>query len=139
MNKVDDLKRLLQLLLNQKSVRIYANGSIVITFKYKPNQMPINQNVINVVQEKLLTKLEAMTETKFKITKMQKEPSLCYNTYVKLISSSSAASQNKLKSFLKYFKQNEHGNFMKTSYKELIINLEPYSKEEFSNFLLKED
>jgi hypothetical protein len=57
---------------------------------------------------------------------------------VRLISTSSAASQDKLKSFLKYFRKDKNGNFTKTSYKEITINVSPSSKEDFINFILSQ-
>ena len=108
---------------------------MIITYRYKPDEMLITYGSFDKVELSLLDKLKAITGIKYKVTKLQKEPSFCYNTYVRLISSSSAASQDKLKHFLKYFRKDKNANFVKTSYKEITVNLVPSSKEEFLKFL----
>ena len=135
--RIDSFKKFLQILLRQKSIKVFADGHIIITYRYKPDALKISQKQVTQLENKLLDKLNVITNIKYRITKVQKEPSLCYNTYVKVISSSSASSQDKIKSFLKYFRKDISGNFIKTSYKEITINLVPSSKEDFVNFLLK--
>lgn len=134
--KIDEFKKLLQLSLNQKSIKIFRDGHIIIIYRFKPNEFLTNKP--STLEVDLLAKLKAISGIKYKIIKLQKEPSFCYNTYVKLISSSSATSRDKIKSFLYYFKKDEHGNWIKTSYKEITINLIPSTKEDFLNFILAE-
>ena len=135
--KIDEFKKLLQLSLNQKSIKVFKDGHIIITYRFKPKEFLISNREITF-ETNLLKKLEAITSIKYKIIKLQKEPSFCYNIYVRLISSSSATSRDKLKSFLNYFEKDEKNDWVKTSYKEVTINLTPSSKEDFENFLLSE-
>jgi len=136
--KIDEFKKLLQLSLNQKSIKVFKDGHIIITYRFKPKEFLISNNNINF-EENLIVKLKAITDIKYKIIKLQKEPSFCYNTYVKLISSSSATSRDKIKSFLNYFEKDKNNDWVKTSYKEITLNLIPSSKENFQNFLLKNE
>jgi hypothetical protein len=136
--KIDEFKKLLQLSLNQKSIKVFKDGHIIITYRFKPKEFLISNNNIDF-EENLIVKLKAITDIKYKIIKLQKEPSFCYNTYVKLISSSSATSRDKIKSFLNYFEKDKNNDWVKTSYKEITLNLIPSSKENFQNFLLKNE
>lgn len=135
---IESFRNLLQMAIKQKSIKIFADGRILIIYRYKPDELKTSAIHIEQLQEKLIKKLKAITNINYTITKLQKEPSLCYNTYVRLISTSSAASQDKLKSFLKYFRKDENNNFIKTSYKEVTVNLSPSSKEDFINFILSQ-
>jgi hypothetical protein len=137
--KIDQFKKLLQLSLNQKSIKVFRDGHIIITYRYKPKQILVHNYSSTIFEENLIDKLKAITNIKYKIIKLQKEPSFCYNTYVKLISSSSATSRDKIKSFLNYFEKDKNNDWLKTSYKEITVNLIPSSKEDFQNFLLTSD
>ena len=134
--KIDQFKKLLQLSLNQKSIKVFRDGHIIITYRFKPKQLLVGENTSSTLEKNLIDKLKAITNIKYKIIKLQKEPSFCYNTYVKLISSSSATSRDKIKSFLNYFEKDQNNDWLKTSYKEITLNLIPSTKEEFENFLL---
>lgn len=137
--KIDQFKKLLQLSLNQKSIKVFRDGHIIIIYRYKPKQILVHNYSSTIFEENLIDKLKAITNIKYKIIKLQKEPSFCYNTYVKLISSSSATSRDKIKSFLNYFEKDKNNDWLKTSYKEITVNLIPSSKEDFQNFLLTSD
>lgn len=132
--KILEFKTLLQLALKQQSIKIGTDGKVQIIYRFKPMEFPVTKSVDNL-QLNLLQKLEAITSIKFRITKLQKEPAFCYNTYVRVISVSSATSRDKLKHFLSYFKKQENGKFEKTSYCQIILNVVPTDKDCFKKFL----
>lgn len=135
-DKLNQLKKLIQLSINHKSVKVYKDGKIIITLRFKPNEMLVTDNLkLEKTQLDITKKIEAIINTKYRIIKMQKEPSFCYNTYVRLISSSSATSKDRLKSFLNYFEKQNDNTFKKKSYQQVTLNFEPNKKEEFNNFL----
>lgn len=128
------LKKILQLTFNQKSIKINKDGSIQIIYRFKPKEFLVNKST-KELEINIIKKLEAITCIKYRITKMQKEPSFCYNTYVRVINVSSATSKDKIKHFLRYFEKQENEKFEKTSYQQIILNIMPIKKEEFQDFL----
>lgn len=132
--KIIDLKHSLQITLNQKSIKIYKNGEIQVTYRFKPKEFLVDQSLQNL-ENNLLKQLKIITKIGYRITKMQKEPTLCYKTYVELLNLSTASSRDKIKQFLKYFEKQGNGNFKKTSYRYIILTLIPIDIKQFNLFL----
>ena len=82
--KVREFKTFLQSLLKQKSIKIFTNGNIDIVFRFKPDEMLVEGNNLNKFEDELLAKLKAITNFKWKITRLQKQPCFCYNSYARL-------------------------------------------------------
>jgi len=129
-----ELKQILQLTLNQKSIKINKDGSVQVIYRFKPKEFLSNKSTKDL-EKHTVNQLEIITGIKYRVTKTQKEPAFCYNVYVKLISTSESTSKNKLKYFLKYFDKQDSGNFCKTSYQQIILNLIPLDKDKFNVFL----
>ena len=87
------------------------------------------------LEENLLNQLKAITNTKYKITRMQKEPSSCYNTYVRLFNVTDARGKDSVKRFLRYFEKTPLNTFIKKSYSEIHIFAQPVDIQEFNKFL----
>lgn len=138
-DKLQSFKRLIQLSLNQKSIKVFSDGRIIITYRYKPGENLINSAVTKELEKKVLDRIRAITNIKYRITSLQKEPNFCYNTYVRILSISSASSQDKVKRYLKYFSKDNDNKFKLSSYATVIIILQPPSKDEFINFLIVEN
>jgi hypothetical protein len=136
-DRLKELKCLLQSSLSTKSIKISKNGRIEIIFRFKPNILK-TQEQVNEVENNALKKISSIFALKYKIVNMQKQPSLSYNIYARLLNSSSSHSQDKIKRYLTYFERNEFNKFVKTSFAEVHLVLMPYSTEEFQQFLFNE-
>ncbi len=134
--KIRELKTFLQTITKTKSIKIYKNGSIDFVFRFKPKQLPVESDSLDSFEEDLLKKLKAITNFKWKVIRVQKQPSFCYNSYVRLLSISSSASKDKVKRFLSYFEKTNAGTFVRTSYCEIHFKVQPSTTIEFENFLL---
>ena len=66
---------------------------------------------------------------------MQKEPSSCYNTYVRLFNVSDERGKDRIKRFLRYFEKTKSNTFIKKSYSEIHFFIQPIDIEEFYKFL----
>jgi hypothetical protein len=136
-DRLKEFKCLLQTSLSTKSIKISKNGRIEIILRFKPNEIKM-QNEITNLEKKIIKKVAGITNIKYKIVSMQKQPSFSYNVYARLLSSSSSSSQDKIKRYLAYFEKNELNKFIKTSYAEIHLTLMPSSVEEFQHFLINE-
>lgn len=134
--KIRELKTFLQTITKTKSIKIYRNGNIDFVFRFKPKELLVESDSLNQFEEDLLKKLKAITDFKWKIIRVQKQPSFCYNSYVRLLGISSSASKDRVKRFLSYFEKTNAGTFVRTSYCEVHFKVQPNSKVEFENFLL---
>ena len=137
--RLREFKSFLQSITKQKSIKIYKNGNMDIVFKFKPKEANVADDGLNLIELDLLNKLKAITNFKWKIIQVQKQPSFCYNSYVRLLNISSSVSKDRVKRYLKYFEKNEVGHFVKTSYCEIHFRLQPNSVEDFNNFIFKQD
>ena len=138
-DRLREFKKLLQLSLNQKSIKVYGDGRIIVTCRYKPEENLVNSNTTNKLEEMALAKVKAITNLKYRITSVQKQPNFCYNTYTRILSISSASSQDRMKRFLKYFKEVGCGRFELMSYCEVVVVLQVSDREGFSEFLFGKD
>lgn len=132
--KLKEFKYLLQISLNQKSIKISKDGRIDIVFRFKPNEFLVTDD-IKKLEDALLSKLKVITNTNFKITRMQKEPSSCYNIYVRLFNVSDERGKDRVKRFLRYFEKTKINTFIKKSYCEIHIFAKPLNLDEFNKFL----
>lgn len=138
-DKRNAFKKLIQDLTKQKSVKINKSGMIDITFRFKPNQLSTDIAACQQLESDLLKKIYAVTKIKYKAIAVQKQPVFCYNIYERIINISSEHSRDKSKRFLSYFKKDESGSFVKTSYAEVNFQVQPISAEDFKNFLITLD
>lgn len=135
-DKVREFRELLKITFNQKSVKVSNNGTIEITFRFKPNELLVNHKDVKVFTDSKLKQLNNITGIKYRNTSLQKQPAFCYNTYVRVINSSTHESKDNIKRFFKYFEKEEStGNFIKKSYAEIKMVFVPKSIEEFTGFL----
>lgn len=135
--RLRELKYLIQKITNQKSVKVGRDGKISIIYKFNPNQLLVGQDCNNL-QKTFLDQIESITNIKYKITRTQKEPSYCYNTYTRLLSIPNSCTP-RLRKFLKNFEKTPSGKFEKKSYSEIHIFIQPLNSEDFAKFLITED
>lgn len=138
--KLANIKRLIQQITKQKTVKISKDGKIVIVLRFKSDELKVNdKNQLDKIQENIIKKISSVVNTKYKISTLQKEPAFCYNTYVRLLNISSQASQDKLKKNIKHFRFDESTKkFEKISYSEITITLTPVERKQFEFFLTME-
>lgn len=138
-SKLKQFKQLIQTLTKQKSVKVSSDGKVEIVCRFKPNVIKVSDtNKIHDLQDSILSKLESITNVKYKIISLQKQPAFCYNTYVRILRTSSANSSDKVKKYLPYFLRAEGEGFVKQSYSDITIILIPSNKDSFSEFLINE-
>lgn len=135
-DQIKEFKELIKIFFKQKSVKVSKNGTMEIVFRFKPNEMKASHNDVKKFTDLKLEQLNTITGIKYKNTSLQKQPSFCYNTYVRVINNSSQESKDSVKRFFKYFEKDEKtGNFIKKSYAEIKMIFVPKSTEEFTVLL----
>jgi hypothetical protein len=137
--KLKSFKNIIQLSLNTKSVKVFIDGRIIITYRFKPDENLVGSSTSKELENKTLERIRAITNIKYRITSMQKEPSFCYNTYARILSISSSSSQDKVKRYLKHFTKSNDNKFILSSYYSVTFVLHPPNKDLFANFLLIEN
>lgn len=135
-DQLKEFKELIKITFGQKSVKVSKNGTIEIVFRFKPNEMKTDHEVVKKFTEEKLEQLNNVTGIKYKNTSLQKQPSFCYNTYVRVINSSTHEQKDSVKRFFKYFEKDKiTGNFIKKSYSEIKMVFVPKSEEKFITLL----
>ena len=56
--KIDDLKKILQIAVKQKSIKIYIDGRIQIICRFAPEELMIDQKKIELLEQKILQKIK---------------------------------------------------------------------------------
>lgn len=130
-SKIKEVKEILKITLNTKHVKIYKNGNIVVTFKYRPQQMSSKFSNTEILKDKVRESVRRVVNLPYKIHTVEKKPIANHALYVRALKAPCPyVKQAELKSLLGYFTDNR-----RTSFKSIMITLTPPSPEAFYDAL----